>query len=331
MEMWTADKPAATYTQVNVEKLLNLQSSFNPSVKCGYDIWLSGDAFYFLPREKSIAFLTKQQDIFITDDFTKAGRVFPSFDWEFGYRLAIGYLFAHQKWDVSFNWTHYHAFSHQQRGDPENAFIGMFPIWSIGSDIISGDHVSFGKMHWKLHLDLLDLKFTRDFTFNRFILKPFASLTAGWVNQAFDIEYAGGIFLSDFDRVKMKNNYWGMGPTVGVDPRFYLGAGWSLYANAAISMLLGSFHVHQQETYLFAKRFDRHAFPFHLAWISDLGIGILWKTLFSHERFALSFKLGWEYLVLFHQNALKQGEFHLVSHNRDLQLQGGVFSTRFDF
>lgn len=321
-----ADSPIAIS-----ETKANLQNSFNPSVNDGDDIWISGDLLYWLPREKSIAFLTEKQDVFTTDDFTEAGKIFPHFEWDFGYRLAIGHFFANQKWDVSLNWTHYHAFSEQKRGDANDPFVGMFPIWSIGDDIIAGDYVTFGKMHWKLHLDLIDLKFARDFTWGRFVLKPFASLTAGWINQDFDIQYTGGIFVSDIDYVEMKNNYWGMGPTVGIDPRLYLGAGWSIYGNASISMLMGSFNVHQEETYLFTQRLDRKAYPFRLAWISDLGIGLLWKQLFCNDRYALSFKAGWDYLVLFHQNDLKQGEFHLVSHDRDLQLQGGVFSARFDF
>lgn len=308
-----------------------IQESFNPSVQNGYDIWISADALYWLPREKSIAFLNQKQDVFTTDDFTKAGKIFPNFEWDFGYRLGIGHLFSDQKWDLSLNWTHYHAFSHQQRGDPTDSFIGMFPIWSIGEDIIAGDHVSFGKMHWKLHLDLIDLKFARDFTLGRFGLKPFISLTAGWINQDFDIQYTGGIFVSGIDYIDMKNNYWGMGPTVGIDPRFYLGAGWSIYGSASICMLIGSFNEHQDETYLFSQRTHHQAHPFHLGWISDLGVGLSWKYLIYDNRYALTFKAGWEYLVLFNQNDLKQGQFHLVSHNRDLQLQGGTMSFRFDF
>ncbi len=157
----------------------------------------------------------------------------------------------------------------------------MFPIWSVADDIIAGDYVSFGKMHWTLDLDLLDLKFARDLPWGRFNLKPFVSLQTGWINQDFDIEYSGGIFTSGIDYVEMKNNYWGMGPALGIDPRFYLGGGWSIYGNASITMLIGSFNVHQEETYLFAERFDHSRHQTRLAWISDLGVGLLWKTLFQ--------------------------------------------------
>ncbi len=314
-----------------IEKRVDLKGSFNPSILNGYDIWVSGDLLYWIPREKSISFLNKEMDVFTTNDFTQSARIFPEFEWDFGYRFGIGHLFADQKWDVSLNWIHYKAFSDQHKGSFNEAFVGMFPIWSIADDIIAGDYVSFGKMHWTMKLDLIDLKFARDLKFGRFNLKPFVSLTTGWIDQDFDIEYTGGIFQSGIDYIEMKNNYWGMGPSVGIDPRLYLGAGWSIYANAAISMLIGSFDVHQEETYLLSERLDHHRHRTRLAWISDLGIGFLWKTLFMHERYALSFKLGWEYQVLFHQNQLKTGEFHLVSHNRDLQLQGGTFSTRFDF
>ncbi|MBS0604195.1 MAG: hypothetical protein JSS60_04045 [Verrucomicrobia bacterium] len=326
-----ADSSAHVKPATEIVSKVDLRRSFNPSVRNGYEMWISGDLLCWLPREKSISFLNKGLDVFKTSDFTEANRVFPDFDWDFGYRLGIGHLFAEQKWDVSVNWTHYKAFSDQKKGSLEKTFVGMFPIWSIADDIIEGDYVSYGKMHWTLDLDLLDLKFSRDLPFGRFNLKPFVALTTGWVNQDFDITYTGGIFLSGFDIIEMKNNYWGMGPSIGFDPRFYLGAGWSLYGNAAMTMLIGSFDVHQKENYLFSERVDLHRHRNRLGWVSDLGVGILWKTLFMQQRYALSFKLGWEYLVLFHQNLLKQGEFHLVSHDRDLQIQGGTFSARFDF
>jgi len=172
-------------------------------------------------------------------------------------------------------------------------------------------------------------------------LKPYVGIRTGWIQQHTDIDYAGGIFFTTIllgglsldatDFIKMKNHFWGMGPRIGIAPHIILGKGFSFYGNADISNLLGYFNVKQKENFLYVDRFVYHKDPFRACWIGNLVAGIEWKTFFCDERYALTFNAGWDYYIFFHQMELKTDNFDLVPHNRNLSIQGVVFSGRFDF
>jgi hypothetical protein len=129
----------------------------------------------------------------------------------------------------------------------------------------------------------------------------------------------------------MENNYWGIGPLLGIMPQFDLGKGWRIYASAAGSFTGGYFHLFQDEVYLTNTRFFKESYPLAGRWTLDTAAGISWATFLASEKYALTFNLGWEYHLFFHQFALQKDRFGLVPDNRDLSLLGGVFSARFDF
>ncbi len=129
----------------------------------------------------------------------------------------------------------------------------------------------------------------------------------------------------------MENNFFGIGPQIGLEPQVNLGKGWRLYGNVSGSLEYGFFDLHQRETYLESVRYDHHRRPQGFRWMFDAGAGVLWKTFITNQRFALTFKLGWEYHIFFDQLELKADEFDLVSHDRNLILNGAAFSVRYDF
>jgi hypothetical protein len=320
----------------------DLRNSYNPPVKDGADVWVSVDLLYWKPWERALVATNKKSDVFITDDFTKAPVIHPHFKWDLGYRVSSGYLFSSNLWDVEASWTHFTSRVSQHRSSDGSAFIGMFPIWSLSDDVIAGDYVFGSDLKWKFSINMLDLQFGRYLKLlRRLELKPFFGLRSAWIKQNGDVAYQGGIFLigilhpgislNGTDFIEMKNNYWGMGPRVGLAPRVIIGKGFSLNADVALSGLYGFFRIKQKETYLDVTRFSNHGHRDRFCWIGDLAAGIEWKKLFHDERYALTFKADWEYHIFFHQFELKRDDFGLVPSNRDLSVQGVTFSGRFDF
>jgi len=317
--------------------------SFYPELRNGSRVWICADLLYFMPDEKSMAMTNKKTDLFTTADVTKKPVVKAPFENDLGYRLGFGYIFSERKWDVAVNWTHFDTRVHQKRSTQHDIGLGMFPIWSLADDILPYDWVGEAKMHGKLNLNLLDLDFGYALTFGKiFFLRPFAGIRTAWIDQDIDIAYSGGIFAngldlpslnsaSGSDRINMKNNFWGMGPQLGIEPQVNIGKGWRLYGNACGTLEYGVFDVHQRETYLQTTRYNRHRHSGRFRWILDAGAGILWKTFCARERFALTFKLGWEYYLFFHQVEFKGDAFSLISDDRNLVLNGAGFSARFDF
>ncbi len=320
----------------------SLINSYNPAVKEGINVWIDVDILYWKPWERALVATNKESDIFTTDDFTEAPVVHPHFEWSLGYRLNSGYLFSSYLWDVEASWTHFTSHVSQHRSAKSSAFLGMFPIWSLADDVIAGDYVFESNLRWKFCINILDLQFGRYWNALSWLdLKPFFGLRSAWIKQNGKVFYEGGMFLigilepgislNGTDHIKMKNNYWGMGPYVGIAPRIILGKGFSLIADAAIAGLYGFFRVKQKEIYLDTTRFSEHQHLDRFRWIGDLAAGVEWKRLFHHERYGLTFKTEWEYHIFFHQFELKTDDFDLVPGNRDLSVQGVTFSARFDF
>lgn len=310
------------------------------------NLWVNVDLLYWKPWEKSLVATNKTSPLFFAEDFTGKSVVHPEFKWSAGCRVGFGYFFASRLWDNSIEWTHYTSRLHQHISTNSNDLTvtnpkGMFPIWSLSDDILAGDYVTSSNLHWKLALNLVDLEWGRHLRCHRWDVRPFFGLRSGWIDQDIDIDYNGGIFfiaiiqegvsLNGTDTISMTNNYWGIGPRVGIDPQLILGQGFSLYADAAVSGLCGYFTLKQKENYLETERFHKSGHAVRFRWICDAAGGIEWKTFLDSDRFALAFKLGWEYHIFFHQMQLKTDEFHVVPHNKNLDVQGVILSGRFDF
>lgn len=307
---------------------------------------INADLLYWKAWEKNLVLTNKTSPIFFTDNYTKAKVIHPTFDWDFGARVGMS-TYLPCCWDVHLDWTYFHTRITQNRHTDSNDLTnvnnqqGMFPIWALSEDIIAGDYVSQAHLNWKLTLNLIDLEFGHPYRCHDcFEIRPYIGLRAAWVRQNASVNYQGGIFflsileggvsLNGTDHITLKNNYWGLGPRAGFQPKIYLGKGFSFYGDAAIAGLCGTFHVKQRETYLGVNRFSHHNNQVRFRWVSDLAAGIGWDATFCGE-YTLGLKLGWEYHVFFDQLELKRDHFHILSHNRNLDVQGLTFSTRFDY
>lgn len=312
------------------------------------NFWANIDLLYWQPWEKSLVLTNKKSPIFTTDDFTKKDVVHPDFNWDWGTRIGLGYSSPCYPCDLRLEWTYYHTTADQHRftdsNDLTNTFNqqGMFPIWALSDDIISGDYVAQACLNWKLTINMIDLDFSREYVFFDCLdLHPFVGLRSAWLRQHADIGYAGGIFLIGIlgagvsqegtDLVHLKNDFWGLGPRIGIDPRYEIGCGFSLYGNAAISGLLGAYSIRECEVYLSNVRFSHHKHPVRFRWIGDLAIGLEWKTGLCCELYLLSFKVGYEYHIFWHQLELDGDDFDLVPHDRNLDVQGVTFSCGLEF
>lgn len=307
------------------------------------------DLLYWKAHEKSLILTNKKSPIFFTDDFTKAKVIHPHFDWNLGYRIGVGYSFPCSPWKATLDWTHYDTKVRQHRATNSNDLTnvnnqqGMFPIWALSDDIIAGDYISKASLKGKLSLNLIDLMFNgRSIVCGKcFEILPYAGIRTAWIRQHANIDYRGGIFLIDIieagvslegsDHIYLKNDFWGIGPRLGMQPLFSIGHGFSIYGDAAISALGGVFNIDQKETYLQRERFSRHKHETRLRWIGDLAAGISWKKPLCNERYLLTLELGWEYHIFFHQLELKKDAFHIISSNRNLDVQGVTFASHFEF
>lgn len=317
--------------------------SFYPSIEKDHHFWLRTDLLVFRPKEKSIVLTNHDTDLFTTADVTLQPDIKTDFEWDVGVRIGFGYVFPDCPWDVAINVTHFKTHLQQCRSTHGDIGLGMFPIWSLADDIIPFDWVSKAKMQWRLNLNLLDLDFGRTFSWcDQFFLRCIIGLRAAVIHQNLDVRYGGGIFANGlnlpaldstfgYDVITMKNNFWAIGPRLGIEPQLNLMCGLRLYTSACATLNCGSFDVCQREVYLTDVRYDRSCSPHGVRWIVDATAGILWETFLCEGRYALMLALGWEYHHFFDQVEFKGDRFGKVSHDRDLSLNGLALSVRFDF
>ncbi len=306
------------------------------------NFWLSADILYLIPHEKAVVVTNRKTNLFEVNNITLEPALHTHFDWDVGSRIGFGYIFDNRDWDMSITWLRYLSSTKKKSDTHMNIAEGMFPVWSLSSDIIPFDWVALAKLHWKLNINLLDLDFGRLFCWNCLLLRPYMGLRTAWIGQDFHVKYGGGIFANGpdlpamsnnagYDRIHMDNNYWGLGPQIGLQPQIKLGCGFRLYGNACGSYELGYFYLDQDEVYLSFTRFHKKSTPFKCRWILDAAAGISWETYLCCEQYALTFSLGWEYHLFFHQFQLERDQFGIIPHSRNLSLNGGAFSGRFNF
>lgn len=308
---------------------------------------VSLDFLYWKAKEKWFTLTNESSPLFTTTDFTRERVKRPHFDWDAGFRLGVGYSSPCLCVDPSLEWTFYQTSLKQHKNTDDNDLTnvnhqrGMFPIWALSKDIIAGDYVAEAKLRGNLTLNLIDGKLARTyFCYGCLEIVPYGGLRAAFIDQKARIKYSGGIFLADIlegginrrgiDHVHMRNNFWGVGPRLGVEPRWHFCQNLYLFADASISALGGSFDIEQKETYIRKKRFSHHKDFGALRWVGDLAAGISFETCLC-DRYLAQLQLKWEYHQFWRQVEWKRDRFHLTHANRNLSFQGLTVSGNFTF
>lgn len=318
--------------------------------------FITGSVFYWNAHEDGLEFG-------ITDEANSGNRTIHDgemenldFHWDVGFKLGLGYRFDHDGWDLYANWTHFNTTAHEDEssGNCQGGGHVFFPLFTdlVPADNMNQISASDVDAHWKLRLNLIDLELGRHFFVSKWLsVRPHMGLRAAWVKQHYDIDYSclsnidtdfHGSFVSD--ETEMTNKYTGLGVRGGFNTRWGLGSGWSIYGDAAISLLYGRFHVHYEEdgkVAFAASGSDVLDFEdsFHATRaITDLGLGLMYEHTFNKAKWHLAVSLGWEHHLFFSQNQLWRvfgqagaGSQTFTHERGDLGTQGWTLSARFDF
>lgn len=259
----------------------------------------------------------------------------PDFEWDFGFSIGTGYRFPHDLWGFLLQFTSLqtHADNEKEASDGNV----LFPLWQKSS---SGGpfYAENAKVHWRLHLGLVDLKLTKSYEPSKSLsLTSQAGIRVGSIRQKYYLEYRGGNLPMNEDAVHMKNKYLGAGPAAALIGEWRFGKGLSLMAKNSFSLLFGEFYIHQDEYADKEKLLGVHNVFHSSAAILENSAGIRWQHFFQEgplKRLAL--KLSWDQMLFFSQNQLMhfvnadlEGLF--VANQGDLSISGVEFNMQFDF
>ena len=385
------------------ERVIN--PAARPILNNALDFWIDGELLWWKARESGLDYATKvhSREFIVTPGtptpgttpFSEAGLIThsgdvknPHFHWEFGVRAGLGFNLPFDGWDISLAWTHLNSHAHRNgtSADPiyGDRIIPKFQPVAVPDQFYTS---TFAKPDWRLHFNTIDLDLGREFFVSRHLtLRPFIGVRAAWVHQRYDVytnlftgQGQNGIIIpnpatgatvavdtvSVNSKVHMKSNFNGLGPRVGFDTEWRLGAGFSIYGQAAASLLLGHFEVDYTANLstkvtnvatgvaspVLTEPSALHN-SFHDARATaDLAIGIRWAKRFMDDSYRVRIDLGWEEHIFFSQNQFISITNTLnpvsqtaggnvpdtssvtsdTSRKGDLTLSGLTFAIRFDF
>ncbi len=332
------ERLTALETKAKEEKIYN--SSGRAEVVRGYNLFLVGEFLYWQPEENGLSYAIKTNDPLFTLPNDKLKFKNLDFDYDIGFRVGAGYNIPHDKWDLYFNWTHYNT--HAEGHSRAHGTNGLFPTWSGLNPDGAPFFVTHAKARLRLNLNMIDAELGREYYVGKWVtLRPSMAIRTGFIDQHYHIIYSPITLpgaVTGTDDIRLKNQYWGVGPKAGIDSQWTLGAGFSIYGAAAFSLLFGEFEIRRNEVFenLPLPTLKAHH-DFHLVRaIADLAIGIGWDFMLAHDQYHFGIRAGYEQHLYFGQNLLDRVVFNefnsnIVSNLGDLSLQGWTGSLRVDF
>ncbi|MEN9344138.1 MAG: hypothetical protein RLZZ453_925 [Chlamydiota bacterium] len=305
---------------------------FNPNLmEHTHRVWVNTEMLFW---QSSIGSLSYGTDSGSVDSIQNGHVKSPHFDYNFGYRLGVGYKIPHDQWDLFANYTYLYGSAH---GKSQNTIL--FPTWATNFANETPFYATSSSANWTMHLNMADLELGRVCLASRFLsLRPFIGLRGGTIAQRYTVKYEGGtVAPSDTDQVKLNADFWGVGLRMGLNTLWGLGKGLSLYGNGSASMLSSHFNVYEKEKLIQQafRKMNIEATTNNVIVEADVALGLQWDYLFSQDRYHIGLKLGWEFDVYFDQNRLfnfaSSDPGSLIFQKDDLAFQGLTIGFRFDF
>ena len=310
-----------------------------PEVRDGADLFITADVLLWQAHEGGLGYYIKSHEKQFNADapLHHTNIKNPHFHHDWGFRIGAGYNMPHDGWDLYAAWTHIHLHAHDDTSvnDGTQGFATYTPdTASIYFVFKEAD------AHLKLHLNIIDLELGREFFTSKWLtLRPHFGLRTGWIQQHYNIDYNSCFTPVDGKTdIDMKNNFWGLGPRLGLDTQWGLGSGFSLYGNASLSLLYGffttAFHQLNRAANGIGTPFaSTHNSFRQSAATTDLQLGLRWDHMFDNDRFHFGLQAGWEHHMFFSQNQFSKfvSLNNVVINQGDLTTEGWTLSARFDF
>jgi hypothetical protein len=315
-----------------------------PQVKDGADLFVFGEVLYWNAHEEGLPVAVVQKGS--TANLSKADVKNISHDWDFGFRVGVGFNMPHDGWDLSLAWLRFNTDGNKTVHTSSSEVI--FSTRAHPADPLATDFSFFSKAksHYRLRLNQLDLDLGREFFVSKWLtLRPHFGLRADWVRQKWDIAYknSNNAATPNETDIKYKDRWVGMGLEGGLDTQWGLGCGWSIFGDLTAGIVYGFHRLGYKETDTPSQLFDTNGVFANVSdrprvshAILDLMMGLRYDVMFNCDRVHLGLQVGWEHHVYFSQNQFPVfvdgfARGTVVANQGDLTLQGWTLGARIDF
>jgi hypothetical protein len=307
------------------------------------NVYVTADFIYWKAIEDDVVVAAKSPN-FLSGKGNLGLTQYPTthFAYSPGFEVGLGANMNYGDWDVYGNWTRLRNHNTTEHESSFNEFV-VVPLAIVGA--ISPPVASSYKSRWKLNYDTFDFELGRAFVLSRRVtMRPFVGARAVWIHRSIETNYEGlqadyddffqssALFLNGPIKLASRNDYWGLGPRIGLNSRWLLGStGFGLMANISGSLEAGPFKNWTTArvfgpTTLEGKILEKRVFT--TRGNLDALVGFDFGKCFDWVYMYLS--LGYD--VSFWWNMLNTISFvENDTHRTDLSLRGLDFRVRLDF
>jgi hypothetical protein len=326
----------------------------------GEGLFILADILYWQTRVGGTEFAYTDQDP--TASLPIRGRTKDmDFDWDWGLRIGLGYNFVHDNWDIRAVYTWFDTNgSNSTRSGVNSSIIPLRGSSNITSDPTNPAippvpqflYCTSAKSQYDFNYDAVDLELGRAYYISgKLSFRPHWGMKAAWMNQEQIIRYTGGspdaavnptvVGLSgNTVHIDDECDFWGIGPRVGFDTKWYLGYGFSIFGNLNGALLFGYFDVEHEEKYSgfinnkIKLDANRHAF----SPTAQMQLGLRYDTYINNNKQHLGIGLGFEVEYWWRQNQMLQiDETNIVTastyerYSEDVSMHGVTLNFQWDF
>lgn len=296
---------------------------------CGCDCFVTGSYLYWQAREKG---LELAEHLFVERDSIYKNQVIPMhFNYHSAFKVGIGFYSRHDNWSLFSQYTRYYSKNSAHKTvDNFNSDDSSLSVNHLNTSwfhqpnptsAINDYAFRDAKSRWKLHLNLIDIELSRPyFVGTKLTFRPFIGAKGGLINQRYLFEGTLSIntptppnpinlpvFSHSF------SNSWLVGPRMGVDTNWLLGAGFRFIGNGAINIFYQHFktNIKQAVRGLDTIPLDLQVVElssekcayFNTSFESLFGFG--WGSYFRDNKWHFDLSAGYEVQLFLNQNAIR--------------------------
>jgi Legionella pneumophila major outer membrane protein precursor len=316
----------------------------NPPALLAPGFFFQADLLFWQARETGLSYAIVASEPVILELLPRNFYVKePEFEWDFGFRVGLGYGLKSDGWDLFSLWTRFVTDAHDKGSISSDRFF--LPIWADPNFTpLPFDQISEAEAHWTLHFNQIDAGVGRGFYFSKFFsIRPFIGPSAVWINQHYHIKYvkpAIAILPARTDHIHLENEFFGIGAAAGCDLSFRLTRAVSLFTRGTAAIYAGRFEVSRKENLesIFGGQ------KFHVSQVIHAGrpataleMGLSWEHGIQ-KKYYVRAELCYDIHYFFKQNQMQRiiskamsVSPTFLSDQGDLALHGGSFSVLFGF
>lgn len=337
----------------NVPAAYNINAQIQPP--CAWGPYLTASFIYwnvgqdYMDIGRTAAFTDPQPAVNATPA-AEATIPTPSFEYQAGFKIGLGYNTNYDNWSVEALYTRLHHKNTFNTGSNQATFAEGDTIiipneWFVNLSVDTQQQAGRMTSKWTMDLDMADFLLSRPYYEGQMLtITPYMGLKALWMTQQYNIS---AVLADNPTLAPVTSNNdskgWGVGPNFAANMHWLLGKGFRVEGNAALSLLYMQYTQREHREQFSEDITDTLPINGHmpdrgyLRAINELGLGLGWGAYFKdHYHFDLSAR--YDFTILWAQNAMRETVGYLANNAigysnpaGNLNLHGLTLTARFDF